>query len=158
MDAATQELIDSLDNEVKTFALARSAPILDDGAYPLLAPAPEGPDNTVSVEESAPNAKSYDVTVRTAVARRWLLPPEARANFQPGRFTASMTLNPSGELILIVVDESTGNQALDYAAMEALRGAAPYEPFPPELRHLESMTFRVNFDYRAVARRGLPQG
>jgi TonB family protein len=117
---------------------------------------PKGPDNTINVEESAPTAKSYDISIRTAVARHWILPPEARNNFQPARFTASMTLDPWGQIIIIMVEESSGNPVLDHAAMEALRGAAPYEPFPPQLADLSQMTFRIHFDYRAVVKRSLP--
>jgi TonB family protein len=115
-----------------------------------------GQDNTISVEETAPRFKSYNTTVRSAVARHWLLPPEARSNFQPGRFTAVMTLDRQGQVLLIMVEESSGSPSLDYAAMEALRGAAPYEPFPEELVHLDQMSFRLHFDYRAVFRRAIP--
>jgi TonB family protein len=104
------------------------------------------------VEKTAPRLKSYNTTVRGAVARHWLLPPEARSNFQPGRFTAVMTLDRKGRVILITVEESSGSSTLDYAAMEALRGAAPYEPFPEELLHNEQLSFRLHFDYRAVYR------
>jgi protein TonB len=69
-----------------------------------------------------------------------------------------MTLNSQGRIESIVVEESSGSTTLDHAAMEALRAAAPYEPFPPELRHLERMTFRLNFDYRQIVRPARPQG
>ncbi|MDR1085676.1 MAG: TonB family protein [Deltaproteobacteria bacterium] len=114
------------------------------------------PNNSVSVEETAPRFKSYNTTVRSAVARHWLLPPEARSSFQPGRFTAVMTLDRLGQVILIMVEESSGSPSLDYAAMEALRGAAPYEPFPEELAHLEQLSIRLHFDYRAVFRQAVP--
>ncbi|MDR2349485.1 MAG: TonB C-terminal domain-containing protein [Deltaproteobacteria bacterium] len=116
-----------------------------------------GPDNTVNLEETAPSVKSYDITIRTAVARHWILPPEAGNNFVPARFTASMTLDPSGRVILIMVESSSGNPILDHAAMEALRGAAPYEPFPENLAHLDRMTFTMHFDYKAVRKKNLPE-
>ncbi|MDR1871831.1 MAG: TonB family protein [Deltaproteobacteria bacterium] len=135
-------------------------PVLDGGAslWPegaepqTFAPVNPGPDNTVKLEETAPRLKSYNITVRGAVAQRWILPPEARNNFQPGRFTAVMTLDKEGRIVLITVEESSGSPSLDYAAMEALRGAAPYEPFPAELAHNEQLSFRLHFDYRAVYR------
>jgi protein TonB len=116
---------------------------------------PTGEDNTISLERTAPKFKSYNSIVRSAVARHWILPPEARNNFQPGRFTAVMTLDRLGQVQLILVEESSGSPSLDYAAMEALRGAAPYEPFPEELAHLEQLSFRLHFDYRAVYRRAV---
>jgi protein TonB len=90
------------------------------------------------------------------VARHWILPPEARSNFQPGRFTAVMTLGRHGQIALIAVEESSGSPSLDYAAMEAIRGAAPFEPFPPELAEHEQLSFRLHFDYRAVYRQAAP--
>ncbi|MDR0549844.1 MAG: TonB family protein [Deltaproteobacteria bacterium] len=114
------------------------------------------PDNTVSVEETAPRLKSYNVSVRGAVARSWILPPEARNNFQPGRFTAVMTLDREGRILVIAVEESSGNPSLDNAAMEAIRGAAPFEPFPAELADHDQLSFRLHFDYRAVYRPAAP--
>jgi protein TonB len=105
------------------------------------------------LEKTAPAAKSYDTLIRSAVATHWILPPEARSNFQPGRFTASLTLDPRGDILHIVVEESSGSTSLDHAAMEALRAASPYPPFPEELQNLEQMTFRIHFDYLAVVRK-----
>ncbi|MDR1109649.1 MAG: TonB C-terminal domain-containing protein [Deltaproteobacteria bacterium] len=123
----------------------------EDGSGP--AALPEQPDNTINLEDTAPQFKSYHTSVRSAVARRWILPPEARTNFQPGRFTAVMTLSRQGQILLIVVEESSGSPGLDFAAMEALRGAAPYPPFPSDLEEFGQLNFRLHFDYRAVQRR-----
>jgi TonB family protein len=143
-----EELLDPLDNQVKTFDLSGGTPILDgdEGSLGI------NPDSTVNVEESAPAHKSYDSQVRSLVARNWILPPTARNNFRPGRFSAAMTIDPNGDILSIVVRESAGNTALDYAAMEALRGAAPFPPFPEEYAHLSQRTFHMNFDYRAVVK------
>ncbi|MDR1051494.1 MAG: TonB C-terminal domain-containing protein [Deltaproteobacteria bacterium] len=131
--------------------IPRNSPLLSQEAEPAGAPAEQ--DNAVSLEETAPQFKSYQALVRSAVARRWILPPEARDNFQPGRFTALMTLSRRGEVLLIVVEESSGSPGLDFAAMEALRGAAPYEPFSPDLAEFSQLNFRLHFDYRATVRR-----
>jgi protein TonB len=142
-----EEILEPSDNEVRTFSFSENSPIMGDGERPQ-----DTVDNTINVEESAPKLKSYDTSVRAAVARHWILPPSARTNFQPGRFSASMTINRYGEIVSIVVKESAGSTTLDYAAMEALRGAAPYPPFPEELANLSQRTFLIHFDYRAVLR------
>jgi protein TonB len=133
-------------------SLEQGADLLQNGPQEPTAP-PSQPDNTVNLEETAPEFKSYHTFVRSAVARHWILPPEARTNFQPGRFTAVMTLGSDGQVILIVVEESSGSPSLDFAAMEALRGAAPYPPFPQELSDSTQLEFRLHFDYRAIQRR-----
>jgi protein TonB len=145
-----EDLLDPADNQVKTFPF-NSSPIIGDAEDALGVT-----DNTVNLEESAPRLKSYDSQVRSAVARHWILPPAARNNFQPGRFSASMTIDSLGGIVSIVVKESAGNTTLDYAAMEALRGAAPYPPFPEDLAALGQRTFLIHFDYRAVVRNSAP--
>ncbi|MDR0621094.1 MAG: TonB family protein [Deltaproteobacteria bacterium] len=132
--------------------MAPSANLVEsDGQGPT--PLPEMPDNTVSLEETAPEFKSYETYVRSAVARHWILPPEARSNFKPGRFIAVMTVSREGQILSIVVEESSNSSALDFAAMEALRGAAPYTAFPPELTEFSQLNFRLHFDYREIRRR-----
>ncbi|MDR3204098.1 MAG: TonB family protein [Deltaproteobacteria bacterium] len=140
----------SADSSVALPPLASGAALIAQGD---LKRSDRGPDNTISLEETAPRFKSYNSTVRAAVSKHWLLPPAARSNFKPGRFTAVMTLSRQGEVLSIVVEESSGSPALDFAAMEALRGAAPYEPFPDELSHFSQLNFRLRFDYRAVLRK-----
>jgi TonB family protein len=135
------------------FAALQPSTNLIENSGPGPTPLEDRADNTVNLEDTAPEFKSYHTYVRTVVARHWILPPEARTNFKPGRFTAIMTLSREGQVILIVVEESSGSPGLDYAAMEALRGAAPYPPFPPELQDFTQLNFRLHFDYRAIQRR-----
>lgn len=138
------------------FPLSRDTPLLQEGAPGAGEGAGPAPDSPIRLERTAPAVKSYDASVRAKVNMHWILPPEARANFQPGRFTASMTLAPDGTILIIMVEESSGSTTLDHAAMEALKAAAPYDPFPETMAGLEQMTFRIHFDYRAVVRRALP--
>ncbi|MDR3038769.1 MAG: energy transducer TonB [Candidatus Adiutrix sp.] len=107
------------------------------------------PSPPVTVEPVAPRFKSYNTTVRGAVAANWLMPPEARANFQPGRLVVNCTIGRDGGLLRLVVDESTGNAILDHAGLEALRSAAPFSPFPPELAAFSQLDITIIFDYQA---------
>ncbi|MDR1082024.1 MAG: TonB C-terminal domain-containing protein [Deltaproteobacteria bacterium] len=139
-----------------SFPLGRETPLLPDGPGDAASVPGGADDSSVRLEESAPAVRSYDASVRSRVAMHWLLPPEARSNFQPGRFTASMSLAPDGSILVIMVEESSGSSSLDHAAMEALKAAAPFDPFPESMADLDQMTFRIHFDYRAVVRRSLP--
>ena len=103
----------------------------------------------VRVESEPPRFKSYNTAVRMAVAAKWLVPPEARVNFQPGRLVVNCTIGRDGALIRFVVDESTGNSILDHAGLEALRAAAPFPPFPPELAAFSQLDITMIFDYQA---------
>jgi len=103
----------------------------------------------VTAEPASPRFKSYNTAVRGAVASKWLMPPEARVNFQPGRLVVNCTIGHDGSLIRFVVDESTGNAILDHAGLEALRSAAPFPPFPPELAAFSQLDLTMIFDYQA---------
>jgi len=101
-----------------------------------------------TVEPEAPRFKSYNTTVRGAVQAKWLLPPEARANFHPGRLVVNFTIDRDGALLRFVVDESTGSAILDHAGLEALRSAAPFPPFPPELAAFSQLDLTMIFKYQ----------
>jgi protein TonB len=45
------------------------------------------------------------------------------------------------------VEQSSGLPILDHAAMEAVRGAAPFPPFPEHIT-LKRLSIVANFDYR----------
>jgi len=107
------------------------------------------PPPPVTAEPEAPRFKSYNTTVRGAVADKWLVPPEARVNFHPGRLVVQCTIGRNGALLRFVVDESTGNAILDHAGLEALRSAAPFPPFPPELAVFSQLDITMIFDYQA---------
>ena len=116
----------------------------------LLSPNEEAnPSPPVTVESEAPRFKSYNTAVRGAVAAKWLVPPEARVNFHPGRLVVNFTVGRDGSLIRFVVEESTGNAILDHAGLEALRSAAPFPPFPPELAAFSQLDLTMIFNYQA---------
>jgi len=116
----------------------------------LIRPTEEAnPSPPVTVESEAPRFKSYNTAVRGAVAAKWLVPPEARVNFHPGRLVVNFTVGRDGSLIRFVVEESTGNAILDHAGLEALRSAAPFPPFPPELAAFSQLDLTMIFNYQA---------
>lgn len=104
-------------------------------------------EDTISLESKAPQYVSYLAKVKAAVKSRWIFPPAAREKRQTGRLTAMFTLDKSGSLVKIVVEESSHNEILDHAALEAVRGAAPFPRFPEHIM-LERLNIRAHFDYR----------
>ena len=111
------------------------------------------PDPPISLEHQAPPYKSYFTTVSSAIRKLWILPPLAKTQFRPGRLTILFTISRDGELLRWVVQESSGNATLDHAGQEALRSAAPFPPFPPELSHREQLDIIMHFDYKATYKR-----
>jgi protein TonB len=104
-------------------------------------------EDTISLESQAPEYLSYLAQIKAAVRAHWIFPPEAMKKKAHGRLTAVFTLDQTGELIRIMVEESSGHPILDHAAMEAVRGAAPFPPFPDHVQ-VKRLNIRANFDYR----------
>lgn len=107
------------------------------------------PDSSLVVEAEAPKFKSYYTVLRRAVAVLWILSPEARAQFRPSQLVADFTVSSQGELLSIVIIQSTGNASLDHAGLEAIRSATPFPPFPPELQNYNQLAIRMQFNYKA---------
>ncbi|MGL4209708.1 MAG: TonB family protein [Candidatus Adiutrix sp.] len=119
---------------------------IDNQALPLGPPASDLP---LKMEMEAPLLKSYYTAIRSAVARHWIMPPEAKNQFRPGRLTVDFTIRQDGALIKMVVLESSGSATLDHAGLEALRSAAPFSVFPDDLNIYSQLDIRMNFDYQA---------
>lgn len=111
------------------------------------------PDPPISLEHQAPQYKSYYTLVDRAINSRWIIPPEAKEQFRPGRLTALVTIGKDGQLLRLVVQESSGNPTLDHAGLEALRAAAPFPPFPVELSYRDQVDIIIHFNYKADYKR-----
>ena len=62
-------------------------------------------------------------------------PDEARQRRLSGDLRLDVALNPDGSVLKIDVRESSGKQVLDDAAIRIVELAAPYAPFPPDIRN-----------------------
>jgi len=61
-------------------------------------------------------------------------PEEARKRKLSGNLTLTVVLRPNGTVKELTVDRSSGNRLLDDAARRIVRLAAPYAPFPENIR------------------------
>lgn len=61
-------------------------------------------------------------------------PDSARRANLSGSLLLDVALNPDGSVSEITVRRSSGHQLLDEAAINIVRLAAPYAPFPPDIR------------------------
>jgi protein TonB len=129
----------------------------------LLGPeAEEGPNPSppVTVEAEAPRFISYSVVVRRAINDKYITPPDAQIKFHSGRLrlVVNFTVGRDGSLYRFVVEESTGSAILDHAGLEALRAAAPFPAFPPELAVFSQLdlTMIFNFQPRYMGRAAPP--
>ncbi len=79
-----------------------------------------------------------------AVGGRYL-PEQAALQGLTGSPTLEVTISASGQLAEVIIRESSGSKLLDQAALNILRRAAPFDPFPEAVRldHPE-----LNFVYK----------
>jgi protein TonB len=60
-------------------------------------------------------------------------PPEARGKYY-GNLRLTVTIRPDGSVASVELDRSSGLKVLDQAAYKIVRMAAPFAPFPPNIR------------------------
>ena len=104
-------------------------------------------EDTISLESRAPRYMSYLAQVKSGVAKNWVFPPEARDRRQSGQVRVVFTVDRQGNLVKIKVEQSSGSEILDRAALAAIEKAAPFAPFPEHI-NLELLNIKANFDYR----------
>lgn len=84
-------------------------------------------------------------------------PAEARSRGFDKNPTLEVSIDAEGRLEAIVVRESSGNAALDQAALTILRSAAPFEPLPDNVRaQYELLRFAYEWDFGAESTAAQP--
>ena len=79
-------------------------------------------------------------------------PSELLGNVDAGRPTLEVVIAADGRLDDIVVRRSSGDKALDQAALKILRLAGPFAPLPPEIRKdYDVLRFAYEWDFSAGA-------
>lgn len=81
-------------------------------------------------------------------------PTELLGDPNAGRPTLEVVIGKDGQLVDIVVRRSSGDNALDQAALKILRLAAPFEPLPQVIRKdYDVLRFAYDWDFFDSARR-----
>jgi protein TonB len=88
---------------------------------------------TVNLDDRRPRFLSYLARLKQQVQSEWTYPEEARRVGMGGELVLVFTLNPAGALTHIQLVESSGFPLLDEEAMRAVKAAAPFDPFPPQM-------------------------
>jgi periplasmic protein TonB len=84
-------------------------------------------------------------------------PEQLLAGLNPGRPTLEVVIGADGQLEDIVVRSSSGDKALDQAALRILRLAAPFEPLPEVIRE-DYGVLRFAYEWDFFAGRQAPRG
>ena len=101
---------------------------------------------TISFETTDPTYRPYFSTLRRKISRLWKEPVLGPGDPGKGSLLVEFSLDGDGGLRDATVVRSSGVRGFDFAALEAVKGAAPYDPFPPGIPEKE-LRIRALFVY-----------
>jgi TonB family protein len=104
---------------------------------------------TVNLDSREPRFLEYLAHVKRRIQDVWIYPQEARAMGIGGELLLVFTLNSAGTLTDVRLLDGSGFPVLDEEALRAVKLAAPYDPFPPELGD-QPWNITASFQYYAA--------
>jgi len=92
----------------------------------------------MQAQENTVTAQSYSALIHDRVSQNWSRPPSARNGML---CVLSIQLIPNGQVVSVTITKSSGSDAFDRSAQQAVRKAEQF----PELRDVSSVVFEENF-------------
>jgi len=94
----------------------------------------------------------YAKQVHSLLLKEVRYPPDARADKLAGRVVVLFRVGSDGSIQSRQVDESSGHDVLDQAALDAVDRLKQFPPFPPDLKeYAPSLLFRVPMAFQMRA-------
>jgi periplasmic protein TonB len=87
-------------------------------------------EEEVSLNTTEIKYADYMARIKHQIEKVWTYPEQAARKGISGEITLRFKLSKDGNLLSVRMVESSGTKILDVAAMKAVKGAAPYYPFP----------------------------
>ncbi|NKI72287.1 TonB family protein [Collimonas pratensis] len=108
-----------------------AVPITPASAEPVKAAAPEAPPAPPKLRVISNDGipSDYVNQVYSRISRHTSYPRAAKMRKEEGRVAYKLTLSPQGELLKYEI-QTSGSEALDEAAIDAIKGAAPFPKLP----------------------------
>ncbi len=87
---------------------------------------------------------AYDRAIVGAISQRWydLLDSQQFADNRTGKVTVYFHLNPDGSVTELKISGNTVGDLLGYVCQEAIQQAAPFGPWPSDMRRMVGANFR----------------
>jgi periplasmic protein TonB len=89
---------------------------------------------------------SYLLHLKRKIQAVWIYPSVAARSGIGGSLTVEFSIARTGELLGVNLLDSSGHTVLDESAVKAIKGAAPYFPFPDRMR-AKRLRIKANFIY-----------
>ncbi|GJL78538.1 MAG: hypothetical protein NPINA01_15270 [Nitrospinaceae bacterium] len=100
----------------------------------------------VSLDTTETKYASYFARIKHQIERVWTYPSEAAQKGINGRLTLRFRISKEGNLISARVVDKSGHEILDYAAVKAVKEAAPFYPFPENIKK-DNLSILATFIY-----------
>lgn len=103
-------------------------------------------ERTVTLETQSSEFAPYLSEVKRRIESRWQIPSYAREIGLIGRLVLVFTITREGEVSKLELTTTSGVSILDQAALQAVRDAAPYAPFPQKFT-FQYLNVIATFEY-----------
>ena len=104
-------------------------------------------DEDVSLDTTETQYASYFARIKHQIERVWKYPMEAQKRGISGRPAIRFRISKDGNLLSVNVVGKSDYEILDFAAVKAVKDAAPFYPFPVEIKK-ETLPIVATFLYK----------
>lgn len=103
-------------------------------------------DEAVSLDTTETEYASYFARIKHQIERVWTYPAEAAERGVSGQLTLRFRISKDGNLLGVRLVEKSGHEILDFAALKAVKEAAPFYPFPIDIKK-DKLSILATFIY-----------
>jgi len=103
-------------------------------------------DEDVSLDTTETQYASYFARIKHQIERVWMYPSQAAQRGISGKVTLRFKISREGNLISTRVVDKSGHKILDFAAIKAVKEAAPFYPFPLNIKK-DKLSILATFIY-----------
>ena len=105
-------------------------------------------DEPISLDTKEAKYVSYFSRIKQQIQRVWVYPSQGIKRTLSGELTLKFEISKDGNLLSLRLINSSGSNILDANAVKAVRGAAPYYPFPITITK-KKLSILATFIYNA---------
>ena len=105
-------------------------------------------DEPISLDTKEAKYASYFSRIKQQIQRVWVYPSQGIKRTLSGELTLKFEISKDGNLLSLRLINSSGSNILDANAVKAVRGAAPYYPFPKTITK-KKLSILATFVYNA---------
>ena len=105
-------------------------------------------DEPISLDTKEAKYVSYFSRIKQQIQRVWVYPSQGTKRALSGELTLKFEISKDGNLLSLRLINSSGSNILDANAVKAVRGAAPYYPFPITITK-KKLSILATFVYNA---------